>query len=202
MVSLQELDRSGDIPVTVLFHRRTVPRIETFDRQSRQTFERAFQGSRVTSGKIIPSKTTVRKDSVSGDQGFLIFQVKTDASCGMSRCVQHLKRSDPLPVPNETIGPDTSGPCPEMQGEAEGLIHETGGICGMDSDLRTTETGDLLQVGGMIMVTVGQNDSFDLFSERLHIGRKNARIYQNVTNNKRISLISLPGDPAHRHAYY
>lgn len=190
------------MPVTVLFHRRTVPRIETFNRQSRQAFEREFQGVWVASGKIEPSKTTVRKDSVPGDEGFFIFKVKTDASCGVSWRVQHLKRPNPLPVLNETIGLDTSGPFPEVRGEAECLIHETRGICGMDDDLRTTEMGDLLQVCGMIMVTVGQHDHVDLFSERLHIGRKNSRIYQNVTNHKRIPLISPPGDPVHRHAYY
>jgi hypothetical protein len=190
------------MPVTVLFNRRTVPGIETLNRQSRQAFERAFHGVWVASGKIEPSKTSVRKDGVPGDQGFFIFQVKTDASCCVSRRVQHLKRPNPLPVLNETIGPDTGCPGSEMQGEAECLIYQTGGICGMYDDLRTTEMDDLLQMCGMIMVTVGQHDGIDLFSERLQIGWKNARIYQNVTNHKRISLISPPGDPTHRHAYY
>jgi hypothetical protein len=89
---------------------------------------------------------------------------------------------------------------PEMERKAAGVVRKSRGVQGMDTDARSGEMVDFLNVRDVIKMAVGQNDMLDLVFVRCERCRRHSRIHQDVPGEEAVSEIVAARDPLYRHA--
>jgi hypothetical protein len=108
--------------------------------------------------------------------------------------------SDHVPVIQYPVRHPAGRTCPEIHGEAPGVIREAVCIEAVDTDLRVAHMGNFVDICDMVEMTVGEDDCPDTVPERLDCGRQHRCVDKDVSHQIRVSEKGTARDPSDWHA--
>ena len=181
-------------------NRSPVSGIESLNSQIVKAAYRLCECHAIPSRKIEPSKPSIGKYGVSGNQEVLFLKIQADAPGGMSRGMEDFQGSDLVSFGEKPLCSDTGGSCAKMKGEAQMILEKARRIEVVDCNAGITHMRYLLQICSVIIVAVREHDAVYLPPVGFDRGRKNTGINKDGVDKIGIRQKPSSRDPRDWHA--
>ncbi len=191
--------RRQDVPPPPLQHRRLVAGEEPLHVQAREALYRPLQEGEIAAGEIVPPERAVGEDRVPREEDPLPRVVEADPARGVAGGVQNFEPLHGVPLLHGEVGGRPGRAGPEEHRHAAAVVRKSRCIQGVNADPCAAHAADLVHVGGMIVVAVGEDDHADLLPVERDVHREHPGVHQDRAEQVGVSEPAAPGDPSDWH---